>query len=67
MLAGQVQFLMEVIARTGAPVTQGALGRLADLSGQCDALEREKERIQSDLVAPINNWAMENDIPHVSM
>jgi hypothetical protein len=67
MLAGQVQFLMEVIARTGAPVTQGALDRLTDLSGQCDALEREKERIQSGLVAPINNWAMENDIPHVSM
>ena len=67
MLAGQVQFLMEVIARTGAPVTQGALDRLADLSGQCDALEGEKERIRSGLVAPINNWARDNDIPHVAL
>jgi len=65
-LAGQLKFLLDVIASTGAPVTQGALDRLADLSSQCEALEREKARIVEQLVAPINNWARDNNIPHVT-
>jgi hypothetical protein len=67
MLAGQLRFLLDVIASTGAPVTQGALDRLADLSSQSAALEREKTRIFGQLVAPINNWARDNNIPHVTM
>ena len=67
MLAGQVRFLLDVIASTGAPVTQGALDRLADLSSQCEALEQEKVQILEQQVAPINNWARDNNIPHVSL
>ena len=67
MLAGQVRFLLDVIARTGAPVTQGALDRLADLSAQCEVLEAEKGRIFGELVEPINGWAKEKAIPHISM
>ena len=67
MLAGQLRFLLDVIAHTGAPVTQGALDRLADLSAQCDALEQQKAQIIEQHVAPINNWARDNKIPHVSL
>ena len=67
MLAGQVRFVLDVIVRTGAPVTQGALDRLADLSTQCAALAAEKERIFGELVEPINEWARSNDIPHIAL
>ncbi|MEE4216344.1 MAG: hypothetical protein V2I48_01945 [Xanthomonadales bacterium] len=67
MLAGQVRFLLNVIDRTGAPVTQGALDRLADLSAQCKRLENEKSRLLEERIAPINDWARENGISHVTM
>jgi hypothetical protein len=67
MLAGQLRFLLNVIDRTGAPVTQGALDRLADLEKECVELDREKQRILDELVAPINQWARDNDIPHIAL
>ncbi len=66
MLAGQVRFLLDVIDDTGAPVTQGALDRLADLASQVKGLETEKNRILDELVEPINNWARENAVPHIT-
>ena len=66
MLAGQVRFLLNVLDRTGAPVTQGALDRLADLESQVNGLETEKNRIFDELIAPINQWARENNIQHIA-
>ena len=56
-----------MIDRTGAPVTQGALDRLADLQAEVESLQAEKARIVADLIAPINTWARQNAIPHVTL
>jgi photosystem II stability/assembly factor-like uncharacterized protein len=66
MLAGQLRFLLNVIDRTGAPVTRGALDRLADLQTEVESLQAEKARIVEELIAPINTWARQNAIPHVN-
>jgi hypothetical protein len=66
MLAGQLRYLLDAIDDTGAPVTQGALDRLADLRSETETLRAEKKRILEEQVAPINRWAEENGIPHVS-
>jgi photosystem II stability/assembly factor-like uncharacterized protein len=66
MLAGQLRYLLDVIDDTGAPVTRGALDRLADLRGDVEALRAEKTRILEEQVAPINRWAEENGIPHIA-
>lgn len=66
MLAGQVRFLLDVIARTGAPVTQGALDRLVDLRSEHDRLMTEKRRILGDLVEALNRQAREKGLPHVA-
>ncbi len=65
-LAGQIRFLLDVIDSTGAPVTEGALLRLADLKSQWDSLESQLHGIRSDHIDPINAWARENNVPHVS-
>jgi photosystem II stability/assembly factor-like uncharacterized protein len=67
MLAGQLRFLIGTIDRSGAPVTTGALDRLADLRTQTEALAREKARIIEQLIIPINEWARENQVPHVAL
>jgi len=66
MLAGQLRYLLDAIDDTGAPVTQGALDRLADLRSETETLRAEKKRILEEQVAPINRWAEENGIPHIS-
>jgi chromosome segregation ATPase len=66
MLAGQVRFVLDVIDSTGAPVTEGALARLADLKSEWSALESQLESIRSDHINPINEWARSNSVPHVS-
>ena len=65
-LAGQIRFLLDVIDDTGAPVTEGALLRLADLKSQWVSLEIQLDEIRSNHIEPINEWARENEIPHVS-
>ena len=65
-LAGQLRFLLDVIDRTGAPVTEGALQRLADLKAEWQLRKSELEDIQSKHIAAINNWAREQGIPHVT-
>ncbi|MBT8050814.1 MAG: glycosyl hydrolase [Gammaproteobacteria bacterium] len=67
MLAGQLRFLIGTIDRSGAPVTTGALDRLADLRSQTEALALEKTRIIEQLIIPINEWARENQVPHVAL
>ena len=66
MLAGQVRFLLDVIDSTGAPVTEGSMMRLADLKGEWDALETQLAAIRSDHIEPLNRWARENSVPHIS-
>jgi len=65
-LAGQIRFLLDVIDSTGAPVTEGALLRLADLKSQWASLETQLDGIRSNHIDPINEWARQNNVPHVS-
>jgi len=64
-LAGQIRFLLDVIDNTGAPVTEGALERLGDLTADWKSLESEMWNIQGEYIDAINNWANEKGIPHV--
>ena len=65
-LAGQIRFLLDVIDSTGAPVTEGALLRLADLKSEWVSLEKQLNGIHSNHIDPINEWARQNKVPHVS-
>jgi len=64
-LAGQIRFLLDVIDSTGAPVTEGALLRLVDLEAEWASLESQLRIIRSNHIEPINEWARNNDVPHV--
>jgi photosystem II stability/assembly factor-like uncharacterized protein len=64
--AGQVRYLLDVIDSSGAPVTEGALLRLADLKSQWAGLEGQLNGIRTDYVEPINAWASRNRVPHIS-
>lgn len=65
-LAGQIRYLLDVIDGTGAPVTGGQLERLADLKAQWVKHKTELQRINSDLIAPINQWAQSKQLPYVT-
>ena len=67
MLAGQVRYLLDVIDSTGAPVTGGQLERLGDLQAEWAERRSELEAINTEHVAPINSWARERGIKHVSV
>jgi hypothetical protein len=67
MLAGQVRYLMDVIARTGAPITGGQLERLADLQAEWTQRRGELQNISDQHLGPLNTWAREHGIEHVSM
>jgi hypothetical protein len=66
MLAGQVRYLLDVIDYTGAPVTGGQLERLGDLQAEWDERRRELQAIRAEHIAPINAWARERNVAHVS-
>jgi hypothetical protein len=66
MLAGQIRYLLKVIDSTGAPVTDGALSRLADLKSDWATLDSLLEEIRSNHIDPINAWARDNSVPHVN-
>jgi hypothetical protein len=66
MLAGQLRFLLDVIDKTGAPVTQGALLRLTDLKAEWNERQAELRAIQTDYIDIINEWARRHDVPHVA-
>jgi hypothetical protein len=65
-LAGQLRFLLNVIDGTGAPVTEGSLLRFADLKAEWKQREAELQNIRSNHINPINDWAREKAVPHVS-
>ena len=65
MLAGQIRHLLDVIDKTGAPVTEGALLRLADLKATWVGLEAQLLEIRSGKIDPINRWARDRGVPHV--
>ena len=65
-LAGQIRFLLDVVDYTGAPVTEGALQRLADLKAEWSEREAELQAIGAEAIAPINDWAREQGVPHVA-
>ena len=65
MLAGQLRFLMDVIDRTGAPVTDGAMTRLADLKAEWQTRQEELRRISDERIRPINMWAQQQGVDHV--
>jgi photosystem II stability/assembly factor-like uncharacterized protein len=64
--AGQLAFLLYTIDRSGAPVTSGALARLADLKSEWTSLESQWGEIRANHIEPINKLALTNAIPHVS-
>jgi photosystem II stability/assembly factor-like uncharacterized protein len=66
MLAGQIRYLLKVIDSTGAPVTDGALSRLADLKSDWATLDSLLDEIRSNHIDPINAWARDNSVPHVN-
>jgi hypothetical protein len=65
MLAGQFRFLMDVIDRTGAPVTDGAMTRLTDLKAEWQTRKEELRRISDERLSPINTWAQQQGLAHV--
>lgn len=67
MLVAQLRYLMDVIDETGAPVTQGAMDRLADLESEWAVRERELAAIAANDIAPVNAWAREAGVNHVTM
>ena len=66
MLVGQLRYLMDVIDETGAPVTGGALLRLADLKAEWAQRQAEKQLIRSEYIDVINQWAQKQGVPHVT-
>ena len=67
MLVAQLRYLMDVIDETGAPVTQGAADRLADLEAEWETRARELAAIAANDIAPINAWARAAGVNHVTM
>ena len=67
MLAGQVRYLMDVIEYSGAPVTGGQLERLADLKGEWASRRAELARIASENLEPIDDWARQHGVKHVTV
>lgn len=66
MLAGQLRFLLDVIDKTGAPVTTGALLRLDDLKEEWAERQAELQAIKTGYIDVINAWAQQQGIPHVT-
>jgi photosystem II stability/assembly factor-like uncharacterized protein len=67
MLAGQIRYLMDVINETGAPVTDGAMQRLADLKAEWAKRSAELSAINAEMIAPINSWARDKGVQHVAV
>jgi len=65
MLSGQLRYLLNVIDRTGPPVTDGAMIRLRDLVAEWSERQAELRSIATNHLAPINEWAKTNGVNHV--
>ncbi len=66
MLAGQIRFLLDVIDYTGAPVTGGAMDRLADLKAEWAQRKAELRDLNETHIEPINRWAQDQGVPYVA-
>ena len=58
--------LLDVIDDAGPPVGAGALERLGDLEGEWAELLSELAEIENSDIKTVNDWALENTVPHVS-
>ncbi len=67
MLDGQLRFVMDVIDRSGAPVTAGARSRMQDLQAEWQQRQAEMAEIVSNYIDPINEWAAQQRIEHVAV
>jgi photosystem II stability/assembly factor-like uncharacterized protein len=67
MLDGQILHVLDVLDGSGPPVSAGALERLADLKADWSALQTELQRINREDIEPINQWAKDAGIKHVSV
>ncbi len=65
MLAAQFRYLIDVIDETGAPVTGGAMERLADLKAEWETRRAELQEITDNDIRPLNTWAQEKGINYV--
>ena len=65
-LAGQIRYLLDVMNKTGAPVTEGAIQRLEDLKAEWRTRKSEWQDIRGNHIEPINNWARGQEVPHVA-
>jgi len=65
MLLAQLRYLMDVIDRSGAPVTDGMLERLSDLRSEWTVRQNELSRIVAEDIEPINAWAQARGLKHI--
>lgn len=64
-LDGQLRHLLNVVDRSGAPLTAGARERYGDLESTWLRNKAVLERIHSMPIEAVNRWAREHAIPHV--
>ena len=65
MLDVHIRHVFDVIDRAGAPVSEGSLQRLADLSEQWRVAKAQLLAITENELQRINEWARENNMVHV--
>ena len=65
MLDVHIRHVFDVIDRAGAPVSEGSLQRLADLSEQWRAAKAQLLAITENELQRINEWAQENNLAHI--
>ena len=65
MLDVHIRHVFDVIDRAGAPVSQGSLQRLADLSEQWRVAKTRLLAITENELQRINEWARENNVAHI--
>jgi hypothetical protein len=66
MLDVHIRHVFDVIDRAGAPVSQGSLQRLADLSEQWRVAKTQLLAITENELQRINDWARENSMVHIA-
>ena len=66
MLDVHIRHVFDVIDRAGAPVSAGSLQRLSDLKEQWVIAKAQLVAITENALSQINEWAQENNVPHVA-
>ncbi|MEE4278141.1 MAG: hypothetical protein V2I82_06715 [Halieaceae bacterium] len=64
-LDGQLRHLLDVVENGGAPVTDGALERFADLREEWSQHRAAMQAISDQQLAPINRMARSRTMPHI--